>query len=275
MRLTQTKAELRAAAAVRPRAVVMTMGALHEGHAALLAEARERVGPEGSVVLTIFVNPLQFGPSEDFDRYPRTLASDLAVAKNEGVDLVFNPSRDELYPNEPSITVHPGPLADELEGMVRPGHFAGVLTVVAKMLHLTAPDLALFGEKDYQQLTLIREMVCDLDWDVDIVPVPTVREPDGLALSSRNRYLDETERDEALVLYRALTAGAKAGMNGPDAVMAAAQAELEAVPSVKIDYLALRAPDLGPVIGPGEARMLIAARVGLTRLIDNISITLR
>ena len=120
MRLTQTKAELRAAAAIRPRAVVMTMGALHEGHAALLAEARERVGPDGSVVLTIFVNPLQFGPTEDFDRYPRTLASDLAIAKNEGVDLVFNPSRDELYPNEPSITVHPGPLADELEGMVRP-----------------------------------------------------------------------------------------------------------------------------------------------------------
>ena len=233
MRLTQTKAELRAAAAIRPRAVVMTMGALHEGHAALLAEARERVGPDGSVVLTIFVNPLQFGPTEDFDRYPRTLASDLAIAKNEGVDLVFNPSRDELYPNEPSITVHPGPLADELEGMVRPGHFAGVLTVVAKMLHLTAPDLALFGEKDYQQLTLIREMVCDLDWDVDIVPVPTVREADGLALSSRNRYLDETERDEALVLYRALTAGAKAGMNGPDAVLAAAHAELEAVPSVR------------------------------------------
>ncbi len=138
MRLTQTKAELRAATAVRPRAVVMTMGALHEGHAALLAEARERVGPEGSVVLTIFVNPLQFGPTEDFDRYPRTLASDLAIAKNEGVDLVFNPSRDELYPNEPSITVHPGPLADELEGMVRPGHFGGVLTVVSKLLHLTA-----------------------------------------------------------------------------------------------------------------------------------------
>jgi pantoate--beta-alanine ligase len=171
--------------------------------------------------------------------------------------------------------VHPGPLADELEGMVRPGHFAGVLTVVSKMLHLTAPDLALFGEKDYQQLTLIREMVCDLDMDVDIVPVQTVREADGLALSSRNRYLSETERDEALVLYRALTAGAKAGMNGPDAVMSAAHAELEAVPSVKIDYLALRAPDLGPVIGPGEARMLIAARVGTTRLIDNISITLR
>ncbi|MFD7156643.1 pantoate--beta-alanine ligase [Kribbella sp. NPDC059898] len=275
MRLTQTKAELRAAAAIRPRAVVMTMGALHDGHAALLSEARERVGPEGSVVLTIFVNPLQFGPTEDFDRYPRTLASDLAIAKNAGVDLVFNPSRDELYPNEPSVTVHPGPLADELEGVFRPGHFSGVLTVVSKLLHLTAPDIALYGEKDYQQLTLIREMVCDLDMDVDIVPVPTVREPDGLALSSRNRYLSETERDEALVLHRALSAGAKAGMNGPDAVLAAAQAELEAVPSVKIDYLALRAPDLGPVIGPGEARMLIAARVGLTRLIDNISITLR
>ncbi|MFC0626951.1 pantoate--beta-alanine ligase [Kribbella deserti] len=275
MRLTQTKAELRAAAAVRPRAVVMTMGALHDGHAALLADARDRVGPEGSVVLTIFVNPLQFGPSEDFERYPRTLASDLAVAKNEGVDLVFNPSREELYPSEPSITVHPGPLADELEGTFRPGHFAGMLTVVAKLLHLTAPDIALFGEKDYQQLTLIREMVADLDFGVDIVGVPTVREPDGLALSSRNRYLEEDERREALVLHRALTAGAKAGGFGPDAVLKAARDVLNSAKGVEVDYFALRAPDLGPVVGPGEARMLVAARVGGTRLIDNMSVTLR
>lgn len=275
MRLTQTKAELRAATAVRPRAVVMTMGALHDGHAALLADARERVGPDGSVVLTIFVNPLQFGPSEDFERYPRTLASDLAVAKNEGVDLVFNPSREELYPTEPSITVHPGPLADELEGTFRPGHFGGMLTVVSKLLHLTAPDIALFGEKDYQQLTLIREMVADLDFGVDIVGVPTVREPDGLALSSRNRYLDEDERREALVLHRALNAGAKAGGFGPEAVLKAARDELSAAKGVEVDYFALRAPDLGPVVGPGEARMLVAARVGGTRLIDNMAVTLR
>ena len=275
MRLTQTKAELRAATAVRPRAVVMTMGALHEGHAALLTEARERVGPEGSVVLTIFVNPLQFGPSEDFDRYPRTLASDLAVAKSEGVDLVFNPSREELYPNEPSVTVHPGPLADELEGTFRPGHFGGVLTVVTKLLNLTAPDLALFGEKDYQQLTLIRGMVNDLDVGVDIIGVPTVREPDGLALSSRNRYLDEEERRNALALYRALNAGAKAGAYEPDAVLKAAWDELHTVDGIEVDYFALRAPDLGPVVGPGEARMLVAARVGETRLIDNMAVTLR
>lgn len=275
MRLTQTKAELRAASAVRRRAVVMTMGALHEGHVALLREARDRVGPEGSVVLTIFVNPLQFGPSEDFDRYPRTLAADLAIAKAEGVDLVFNPSRDELYPNEPSVTVHPGPLADELEGTFRPGHFAGVLTVVAKLLHLTAPELALFGEKDYQQLTLIRAMVADLDINVEIVGVSTVREPDGLALSSRNRYLDEQERRDALVLHRALTAGARAGAYGPDAVLKAARDELKSVDGVEVDYFALRAPDLGPVVGPGEARMLVAARVGGTRLIDNLGVTLR
>ena len=155
MRLTQTKAELRAAAAIRPRAVVMTMGALHDGHAALLAEARERVGPDGSVVLTIFVNPLQFGPSEDFERYPRTLASDLAIAKNEGVDLVFNPSRDELYPNEPSITVHPGPLADELEGVFRPGHFSGVLTVVSKLLHVD-PSFVTTQSKLLEQKELLR-----------------------------------------------------------------------------------------------------------------------
>ena len=275
MRLTQTKAELRAASAMRRRAVVMTMGALHEGHAALLREARERVGPDGSVVLTIFVNPLQFGPSEDFERYTRTLAADLAVAKAEGVDLVFNPSRDELYPNEPSVTVHPGPLADELEGTFRPGHFAGVLTVVSKLLHLVQPDLALFGEKDYQQLTLIRAMVTDLDMNVEVVAVPTVREPDGLALSSRNRYLEPDERVTALALYRALTAGAKAGGDGPDAVLKAARDLLEATPGLDVDYFALRAPDLGPVVGPGEARMLVAARVGTTRLIDNLPVTLR
>jgi pantoate--beta-alanine ligase len=275
VRLTQTKAELRAASAVRRRAVVMTMGALHGGHAALLREARERVGPDGSVVLTIFVNPLQFGPAEDFDTYPRTLAADLAVAKAEGVDLVFNPSREELYPQEPTVTIHPGPLADELEGKSRPGHFAGVLTVVSKMLHLTAPDMALFGEKDYQQLTLIRAMVTDLDLDVEIVGVPTVRERDGLALSSRNRFLDETQRHEALALHRALVAGAKAGAHGPDAVLEAAHAELDDAPGIGLDYFALRAPDLGPVVAPGEARMLVAARVGPTRLIDNMSVTLR
>jgi pantoate--beta-alanine ligase len=275
VRLTQTKAELRAASAVRRRAVVMTMGALHAGHAALLREARERVGPDGAVVLTVFVNPLQFGPSEDFDLYPRTLAADLAVAKAEGVDLVFNPSREELYPQEPTVTIHPGPLADELEGKTRPGHFAGVLTVVAKMLHLTAPDLALFGEKDYQQLTLVRAMVTDLDLDVEIVGVPTVREADGLALSSRNRFLDETQRHEALALHRGLIAGAKAGAHGPDAVLEAAHAELDEAPGIDLDYFALRAPDLGPVVAPGEARMLVAARVGTTRLIDNMAVTLR
>jgi pantoate--beta-alanine ligase len=188
---------------------------------------------------------------------------------------VFNPSREELYPNEPSVTVHPGPLADELEGQFRPGHFTGVLTVVAKLLNLTAPDLALFGEKDYQQLTLVREMVNDLDIGVDIVAVPTVREPDGLALSSRNRYLDPTERVQALALYRALSAGAKAGAFGPDAVLKAARDVLETAVGIEVDYFALRAPDLGPVVGPGEARMLVAARVGDTRLIDNLGVTLR
>jgi pantoate--beta-alanine ligase len=256
-----------------PVALVPTMGALHEGHRALIRAARARAG---SVVVSVFVNPTQFGPGEDFDRYPRAWDADLAALAEEGADLVFHPGVEQIYPaGALGVTVQPGPVGGILEGAIRPGHFAGVLTVVATLFGLVRPDLALFGEKDYQQLTLIREMVCDLDMDVDIVPVPTVREPDGLAMSSRNRYLSETERDEALVLYRALSAGAKAGMNGPDAVLAAAQAELEAVPSVRIDYLALRAPDLGPVIGPGEARMLIAARVGLTRLIDNISITLR
>ena len=221
---------------------------------------------------------MQFGPSEDFDRYPRTLASDLAIAKNEGVDLVFNPSRDELYPNEPSITVHPGPLADELEGVFRPGHFSGVLTVVSKLLHLTAPDLALFGEKDYQQLTLIREMVCDLDMDVDIVPVPTVREPDGLAMSSRNRYLSPDERRAAAVLSQALRAAQHRAAYGVPPARWAAMSVLQDEPLLELDYLALRDSELGELEDypqePVDGRILVAGRVGSTRLIDNMPLLL-
>jgi pantoate--beta-alanine ligase len=247
-------------------AVVMTMGALHEGHEALIDAARERAD---QVLVTIFVNPLQFGPTEDFDRYPRTLDRDLAICARAGVDIVFAPARDVMYPDgEPTVRVNPGPLGETLEGASRPGFFHGVLTVVLKLLHLTRPDLAFFGEKDYQQLTLIRRMVRDLDVPVEIVGVPTVREPDGLALSSRNRYLSAPERRAALSLSAALWAGAAAG---PDAE-SAARAALH--PDVALDYLVLAGTELGPPPAHGPARLLIAARVGTTRLIDNLAVEL-
>ena len=272
--LARTRAELASARANLPGpvAVVMTMGALHDGHAALLRAARARAA---SVLATIFVNPLQFGPHEDLDRYPRTLAADLDLCRAHGVDLVFAPGPDAVYPDgEPAVRVDPGPLGRTLEGASRPGHFAGVLTVVLKLLHLTRPDQAYFGEKDYQQLVLVRTMVRDLDLHVEVVPVPTVREPDGLALSSRNRYLSPDDRVAARCLSAALRAGAAAADAGadPDEVLAAAR---DQVRDVALDYLTLTDPDLGPVTGPGPARLLVAATVGGTRLIDNQEIVLR
>jgi pantoate--beta-alanine ligase len=261
-----TRDELRVALAglPGPRGVVMTMGALHEGHAELMRVARRECG---SVVSTLFVNPLQFGAGEDLDRYPRTFVADLRTCARAGVDVLFAPGEREIYPTgRPETTVSPGALGDELEGASRPGHFAGVLTVVLKLLHLTRPDRAYFGEKDYQQLTLIRRMVRDLDLDVQIVGVPTVREADGLALSSRNRYLSPGQRESALMLSRALEAGAGAGPYGPRTVLSAARAQLEGLDP---DYLELRSPVLGPTPDSGPARLLVAATLGATRLIDN------
>jgi pantoate--beta-alanine ligase len=256
-------------------AVVMTMGALHEGHAALLRAARPAAD---HVLMTLFVNPLQFGPNEDFDRYPRTFGRDLEIAGTEGVDLVFAPTREEMYPGgEPAVRVNPGPLGEVLEGASRPGFFHGVLTVVLKLFHLTAPDVAFFGEKDYQQLTLIRAMARDLDVPVRVEGVPTVREPDGLALSSRNRYLSPAERGSALALSRALRAGASAGTTpgGPADPLSAARAEFDRHPGAGLDYLVLTDPDLGPAPARGPARLLVAARVGTTRLIDNMPLEIR
>ena len=256
-------------------AVVMTMGALHDGHGSLLRAARERAD---HVLVTIFVNPLQFGPNEDLDRYPRTLESDLEICARAGADLVFAPSAREMYPDgPPQVRVNPGPLGEELEGASRPGFFHGVLTVVLKLLQLTRPDLAFFGEKDYQQLTLVTRMVRDLNVPVEVVGVPTVREPDGLALSSRNRYLSAAERASALALSAGLRAGAEAAAAGGSAAgaLAAARARVQAEPGVDLDYLVLLAPDLGPAPERGAARLLVAARTGTTRLIDNIPIELR
>lgn len=255
--------------------VVMTMGALHSGHETLLRAAREQAD---HVIVTIFVNPLQFGPNEDFDRYPRTLDADLEVCRRAGADVVFAPSVADMYPDgEPKVRLNPGPLGEDLEGLSRPGFFHGVLTVVLKLLQLTRPDLAFFGEKDYQQLTLVRRMVRDLDVPVEIVGVPTVRESDGLALSSRNRYLSAEERRAALSLSAALRAGVAAAEQGGDAgaVLAAAHRAFDpGTADARLDYLVLTDPDLepGPVTGP--TRLLIAAWIGTTRLIDNTAIHL-
>ncbi|MEU4420062.1 pantoate--beta-alanine ligase [Actinoplanes sp. NPDC024001] len=252
-------------------AVVMTMGALHEGHRELMRQARKR---SAFVLVTIFVNPLQFGPNEDFEKYPRTLDADVAACAAEGVAVVFAPGRDDVYPGgAPSITMHPGPLGDILEGASRPGHFSGMLTVVEKLLMLTRADVAYFGEKDFQQLALIRRMVDDLELGVEIVGVPTVREPDGLALSSRNRYLTPDQRRAALALSRALREGA--ARSDPESVLAAAHKILAEEPDVRVDYLALTGADLGSAPDEGEARLLVAAKVGTTRLIDNVPLRLQ
>ncbi|MCW8103083.1 pantoate--beta-alanine ligase [Streptomyces tauricus] len=321
--LLSTADELHTRVRAGRRAVVMTMGALHEGHATLIRTARELAGGDGEVVVTVFVNPLQFGAGEDLDRYPRTLDADIKIAEQAGADVVFAPSVDEVYPGgEPQVRISAGPMGGRLEGSTRPGHFDGMLTVVAKMLHLTGPDVALFGQKDAQQLALIRRMVRDLNFGMEIVGVPTVREADGLALSSRNRYLSAAERRTALALSQALFAGsdrhaaqealcararevpatharaealsalgesraaadthavAKAAPGGPAAVRAAARLVLDDAarlsPPLVLDYLALVDPSDFTEIADGhtgDAVLAVAARVGTTRLIDNIPLT--
>lgn len=252
--------------------VVLTMGALHAGHAALLDAAR---GASDNLLATVFVNPTQFAASEDLARYPRSLDADLALCAAHGTDLVWAPAVADVYPDgDPQVTVAPGPLGAQLEGAARPRHFAGVLTVVAKFFALTRPHLSCFGEKDYQQLTLIRRMVGDLELGVDVVGVPVVREPDGLALSSRNAYLTGADRARALVFCRALRAGAEAAAGGAEAVLDAARRMLAAEPDVVTDYLELRGPELGPAPEHGAARLLVAGRVAGTRLIDNVAVQL-
>ncbi|HZU57089.1 MAG TPA: pantoate--beta-alanine ligase [Actinocrinis sp.] len=278
-RVVHTRADLGAARAGRfgDTAVVMTMGALHDGHLALIQAARQAAK---TVIVTIFVNPLQFGPTEDYSRYPRTLAEDLKLCEAADVDVVFAPSVEEVYPGgTPMVMVDPGPMGEVLEGAFRPGHFAGMLTVVNKLLNLTGPDVAFFGQKDAQQLALIRRMALDFNLPVEIVGVRTVREPDGLALSSRNRYLSAPERQTALALSRALAEGATRPT--VPAVLEAAHAVIDeaarAEPPLALDYLALVDPgnfqDLREDY-TGNAILAIAARIGTTRLIDNVPLTI-
>jgi pantoate--beta-alanine ligase len=277
----ETRAQLQhALAGLEARVgLVPTMGALHDGHVSLLHRARAEVGRDGAVVASVFVNPTQFGPGEDFDRYPRTLEDDVAACAAAGVDVVFTPSIEEVYPGglteaSSGVTVDPGAMGTVLEGAARPGHFAGVLTVVAKLFGLVRPDVAVFGEKDYQQLALIRRMAADLCLGIEVVGGETVRETDGLALSSRNRYLEHDERLDAVALSRALFAARDAAAHGASSALAAARAELRRTHLVDLDYLEITAPDLGPAPTHGPARMLVAARVGSTRLIDNIALDL-
>jgi pantoate--beta-alanine ligase len=276
--VARTRAELEQALAARTgrRAVVMTMGALHAGHLALVREARAR---GEHVVVTIFVNPLQFGPTEDLDRYPRDLPGDLARLTAGDLlgdaDVVFAPGPDVVYPDGPPLVrVDAGPVGTVYEGATRPGHLDGALTVVLKLLHLTAPDVALFGRKDVQQLVAVSRMVRDLDVPVEVVGVPTVRDADGLALSSRNVYLSAAEREQALALSRGLAAGRVAAQAGADPadVRAAARAVLDAA-GVDTDYVALvdagSFADVPEVPAAGTAVLAVAATVGATRLIDN------
>jgi pantoate--beta-alanine ligase len=282
--IAATKAELAQTRARLPGPVVLvpTMGALHHGHRVLLRRAREIAGVGGSVIVSVFVNPLQFGPGEDFERYPRSLSADVEVCAQEGTDLVFAPDRAQIYPSEPLVTVDPGPVGQLLEGAFRPGFFNGVLTVVLKLFQLVRPDVAVFGRKDAQQLALVRQMSDDLALGVEIDPVAIVRDPDGLAVSSRNAYLSPDQRSTALALSQALAAGAGAAARGPAAAASAARAVLagagSADPPLVLDYLALVDPVTFTDVSDdheGPALLLVAARVGSTRLIDNTSVVLR
>ncbi len=277
--LARTRAGLAAArgSLAGPVVLVPTMGALHEGHRALLRRARQVAIPNGAVVVSVFVNPLQFGAGEDFGRYPRTLDRDVAICGEEGAAVVFAPDHAQMYPSAPLVTVDPGPMGQVLEGKSRPGFFGGVLTVVLKLLHLAQPDAAVFGEKDAQQLALVRRMTADLDLAVEIVAEPTVRDSGGLAVSSRNAYLAGPERATALALSRALRAGKEQARQGPAGGLGAARAVLEpaarADPPLLPDYLALVDPDTFDEVGDdyrGAAILLVAGTAGSTRLIDNM-----
>ena len=250
--------------------LVPTMGALHDGHLALVRAAK-RV-PGSVVVVSIFVNPLQFGADEDLAAYPRIVDDDLALLLGEGVEIAFTPSVAEMYPDGPRTTVYPGALGSELEGAARPTHFAGMLTVVLKLLQIVAPDRIFFGKKDYQQLVLVRQMVADLNVDARVIGVPIVRETDGLAMSSRNRYLNAAQRELAGVLSAAMLAGKHAAPGGADAALQAARGVLSEVSAIDVDYLEVRDSGLGPAPASGAGRLLVAARLGKTRLLDNVAI---
>jgi pantoate--beta-alanine ligase len=271
MKVVETIPELRDLLAGRV-GLVPTMGFLHEGHTSLITRA---AGENDLVVTTIFVNPLQFGPDEDLAAYPRDLDRDRRLAEEAGTDVLFTPSVEEMYPEPPLTQVHVGKLSSPMEGATRPHHFAGVATVVAKLFAIAGPCRAYFGEKDYQQLAVVRRMAADLSFPVVVVGCPTVRERDGLALSSRNVYLSPAEREAAPVLYRALRSGAAAitaGEGDPEAVRSLMAGIIEAEPLADLDYAEVvdAASLQRPTVLEGELRLLAAARFGQARLIDNV-----
>ena len=272
MKILSTIAEVRAEQQRKPRVLVPTMGALHKAHGELICVARKHAGRDGEVAVSIFVNPLQFEPGSDYERYPRPEKADEEFCRNLGVDLLFRPSAQEVYPNDRSTFVEEIALSGTLEGKSRPGHFRGVCTVVAKLFNILTPDAAVFGEKDFQQLAVIRRMVRDLNFNMDIIAVPTVREEDGLACSSRNQYLNSDERKQASVLHKALQAAASSGKKSAKDIIALVQELINEAHLARIDYVAaVDAETLKPVENAGpNAVLLVAVFFGKTRLIDNL-----
>jgi pantoate--beta-alanine ligase len=254
------------------RVLVPTMGALHKAHGELIRVAREAAGKHGEVAVSIFVNPLQFEPGSDYKRYPRPEKADEQFCRSAGVDLLFRPPADEVYRTDRSTFVEETSLSSTLEGKSRPGHFRGVCTVVAKLFNVLAPERAVFGEKDFQQLAVVRRMVRDLNFKIDIIAVPTVRDQDGLACSSRNQYLNSDERRQAPVLYKALQAAAKSGKKSASEIVAVAREVINEGPLARIDYVeVVDAETLKPVemVRPNSV-LLLAVFFGRTRLIDNL-----
>jgi len=272
VKILTTVAEAQANPRIKRHVLVPTMGALHKAHGELIRVAREAASKEGEVAVSIFVNPLQFEPGSDYKRYPRPEKEDEEFCRDAGVDLLFRPSAEEVYAADRSTFVEETSLSSMLEGKSRPGHFRGVCTVVAKLFNILAPDAAVFGEKDFQQLAIIRRMVRDLNFNIDIIAVPTVREEDGLACSSRNQYLNPEERKQATVLYKALRAAPNAGKKSANDVIALAQRVIKAAPLAQIDYIEIvDAETLKPVEAIGaNSVLLIAVFFGKTRLIDNM-----
>jgi pantoate--beta-alanine ligase len=272
VKILTTIAEAQAQPNAKRRVLVPTMGALHKAHGELIRVARQAAGKDGEVAVSIFVNPLQFEPGSDYERYPRPEQADEEFCRNAGVDFLFRPSVEEVYSTDRSTFVEETSLSSRLEGESRPGHFRGVCTVVAKLFHIVAPDAAVFGEKDFQQLAIVRRMVRDLNFNIDIIAVPTVREKDGLACSSRNQYLNPDERKQATVLYKALESAANAGKKSANDIVALARQVISEAPLARIDYVALvDAESLQPIemAGPNSV-LLFAVFFGKTRLIDNI-----
>jgi len=274
MKICTTIADVRCISPKKPRVLVPTMGALHRAHGELIRLARERAGSDGELALSVFVNPLQFEPGSDYERYPRPKEADENFCRTAGIDLLFCPSAQEMYAENRSVFVDETSLANALEGKARPGHFRGVCTVVAKLFNILRPEAAVFGEKDFQQLAIVRRMVRDLNFNIDIIAVPTVREADGLACSSRNQYLTPAEREQAVVLHRALTAAKNGAAGSAIEIIDIARSVIDEAPLAQIDYIELVDADTLQPIDSVRPNSLLAVAVcfGKTRLIDNIQL---